>query len=130
MTTCIFCRNSRDKFVDQLRSQFSIEVEVSHYSLIIEYGFFSSGLENVLASVLIPQVRHLPIGDTLWIARHKVSCEEYVLDFIIERKKVNDLLSSIKDTRYKQQKLRLLVCCQVSIRLIDSYLVGKNFHSY
>jgi hypothetical protein len=37
---------------------------------------------------------------------------EYVLDFIVERKRVDDLWSSIKDNRYKQQKLRL----QVSFR--------------
>lgn len=74
--------NSCEKFAVQLRSQFQIEVKI----------------------------RHLPIGDTLWVARHKLNGEEYVLDFIVERKKVSDLLHSIRDTRYKQQKLRLLRC--------------------
>lgn len=32
-----------------------------------------------------------------------------MLDFIVERKRVDDLWSSIKDNRYKQQKLRLQV---------------------
>lgn len=75
-------QNIRNRFVDQLVAQFQVSVEI----------------------------RHLPLGDALWLARHKLTREEYVLDFIIERKKVNDLLHSIRDTRYKQQKLRLLRC--------------------
>ncbi|XP_050234243.1 crossover junction endonuclease MUS81 isoform X2 [Mercurialis annua] len=55
-------------------------------------------------------VRRLPVGDGIWIARHKYHHSEYVLDFIVERKKVDDLRSSIRDHRYKDQKLRLLRC--------------------
>ncbi|KAH9604879.1 hypothetical protein KSS87_002549 [Heliosperma pusillum] len=54
------------------------------------------------------QVRRLPVGDGIWIARHKQLHTEYVLDFIVERKNVDDLRSSIRDNRYKDQKLRLL----------------------
>jgi hypothetical protein len=57
----------------------------------------------------IPQVRRLPVGDGIWIACHKYLLSEYVLDFIVERKKVDDLRSSIRDNRYRDQKLRLLV---------------------
>lgn len=32
-----------------------------------------------------------------------------MLDFIVERKRVDDLRSSIRDNRYRDQKLRLLV---------------------
>nr|GMD62647.1 crossover junction endonuclease mus81 [Ipomoea batatas] len=56
------------------------------------------------------EVRRLPVGDAIWIARHKNTGSEYVLDFIVERKKVDDLRSSIRDNRYKDQKLRLLRC--------------------
>lgn len=56
------------------------------------------------------ETRQLPVGDALWIARHKVLRHEYVLDFIVERKRVEDLWASIKDNRYKQQKLRLQRC--------------------
>ncbi len=55
------------------------------------------------------QTRQLPVGDALWLARHKQQEQEYVLDFLVERKRVDDLWSSIKDTRYKQQKLRIMV---------------------
>ncbi|XP_024028052.1 crossover junction endonuclease MUS81 isoform X2 [Morus notabilis] len=56
------------------------------------------------------EVRRLPVGDGIWIARHKYLGREYVLDFIVERKKIGDLRSSIRDNRYRDQKLRLLRC--------------------
>ncbi|KAK4769643.1 hypothetical protein SAY86_027793 [Trapa natans] len=56
------------------------------------------------------RVRRLPVGDAIWIAHHKYLDNEYVLDFIVERKKVDDLRSSIRDNRYKDQKLKLLRC--------------------
>ncbi|CAD5333504.1 unnamed protein product [Arabidopsis thaliana] len=52
-------------------------------------------------------VRRLPVGDCIWLARHKYQQDEYVLDFIVERKNVDDMRSSIMDNRYKDQKLRL-----------------------
>ncbi|GAA0150027.1 hypothetical protein LIER_09055 [Lithospermum erythrorhizon] len=76
-------RGSRaSKLIDNIRAQFEIEVEV----------------------------RRLPVGDGIWIAQHKQFGSEYVLDFIVERKKVDDLRSSIRDNRYKDQKLRLMRC--------------------
>ncbi|KAL3700927.1 hypothetical protein R1sor_018949 [Riccia sorocarpa] len=54
------------------------------------------------------ETRQIPVGDAIWVARHKQTSEEYVLDFVIERKAVDDLWQSIKDHRYKNQKLRLL----------------------
>ncbi|KAJ7533191.1 hypothetical protein O6H91_13G036900 [Diphasiastrum complanatum] len=74
--------NYKPNFANRLRSQYQVEVEI----------------------------RHLPIGDATWIARDKFHETEYVLDFIVERKAVDDLWTSIKDTRYKQQKLRLMRC--------------------
>ncbi|KAJ3687939.1 hypothetical protein LUZ61_017103 [Rhynchospora tenuis] len=56
------------------------------------------------------EVRRLPVGDGLWIARHKQIKKEYVLDFIVERKNVDDLRESIRDNRYRDQKLRLQRC--------------------
>ncbi|XP_027332483.1 crossover junction endonuclease MUS81 [Abrus precatorius] len=70
------------KFIESICSQFKIQIEV----------------------------RRLPVGDGIWIARHKTLDSEYVLDFIVERKKIDDLRSSIRDNRYKDQKLRLLRC--------------------
>ncbi|KNA06008.1 hypothetical protein SOVF_185050 isoform A [Spinacia oleracea] len=53
------------------------------------------------------EVKRLPVGDAIWIARHKQLSNDYVLDFIVERKDVEDLHHSIRNNRYKTQKLRL-----------------------
>lgn len=55
------------------------------------------------------QVRRLPVGDGIWIARHKYLGTECVLDFIVERKNIDDLRHSIRDNRYRDQKMRLVV---------------------
>ncbi|KAF5805973.1 putative ERCC4 domain, restriction endonuclease type II [Helianthus annuus] len=66
-------------------------------------------LEHVQLHFKIPiEVRRLPVGDGIWIARHKTLGSEYVLDFIVERKNVDDLRSSIRDNRYREQKVRIL----------------------
>ncbi|XP_048330077.2 crossover junction endonuclease MUS81 isoform X2 [Ziziphus jujuba] len=68
-------------------------------------------IENIRSQFKIQiQVRRLPVGDGIWIARHKYLYTEYVLDFIVERKNIDDLRCSIRDNRYKDQKLRLLRC--------------------
>lgn len=56
------------------------------------------------------EIRRLPVGDAIWVARHKQFLSEYVLDLIVERKRVDDLRSSIRDNRYRDQKVRLLRC--------------------
>ncbi|XP_047055375.1 crossover junction endonuclease MUS81-like [Lolium rigidum] len=75
-------QRSTRKFVHNIHSQFNIPVEM----------------------------KRLPVGDAIWIARHKVLGTEYVLDFIVERKNVDDLVGSIRDNRYKDQKLRMQKC--------------------
>lgn len=67
--------------------------------------------------------RGLPLGDALWVARPKPAYEnllaagnvdddgegsnEVMLDHIIERKRLDDLIFSIKDGRFHEQKFRL-----------------------
>ncbi|EGV63003.1 Crossover junction endonuclease mus81 [Yamadazyma tenuis] len=53
------------------------------------------------------EVRPLVVGDIAWIARHKKSGEEAILNTICERKRLDDLASSIKDGRFIEQKVRL-----------------------
>ncbi|KAG1666428.1 Crossover junction endonuclease MUS81 [Nymphon striatum] len=88
-------------------------------------GFASIGSKNS-KSLLIPElrkngvnfeVRKLHIGDFVWIAKERVSpvpgClqikppVELLLNFIIERKRMDDLASSIKDGRFHEQKVSL-----------------------
>ncbi|KAH6810674.1 Restriction endonuclease [Perilla frutescens var. frutescens] len=68
-------------------------------------------IENICSQYQVQiEVRRLPVGDGIWIARHKYLGSEYVLDFIVERKKVDDLRHSIRDNRYRDQKMRLVRC--------------------
>jgi crossover junction endonuclease MUS81 len=65
-------------------------------------------------------MKRLPVGDAIWIAHHKVLHTEYVLDFIVERKSVDDLVGSIRDNRYKDQKLRLKVPSELALTSVIS----------
>lgn len=53
--------------------------------------------------------RALDIGDVLWVARLKDTPSEgpseIVLNYILERKRMDDLVSSIKDGRFTEQKV-------------------------
>lgn len=61
-------------------------------------------------------VRAMGIGDFQWVAkchdpdflrRHGAEGDEIVLDYCVERKRLDDLISSIKEGRYAEQKFRL-----------------------
>ncbi|KEY68485.1 hypothetical protein S7711_01257 [Stachybotrys chartarum IBT 7711] len=63
-----------------------------------------------------PIMRSLELGDAQWIAkphdpgllaRHGSEGDEIVLDWIVERKRLDDLVGSIKDGRFHEQKFRL-----------------------
>jgi crossover junction endonuclease MUS81 len=63
-----------------------------------------------------PIQRNLELGDALWVAkcndpqflsRTGAEGDEVVLDWILERKRLDDLISSIKDGRFHEQKFRL-----------------------
>lgn len=55
------------------------------------------------------ETRALDIGDVIWIAKPKEPSpllpKEVVLDHIVERKRMDDLVSSIKDGRFNEQKV-------------------------
>ena len=48
-------------------------------------------------------IRSLELGDVLWVARKYR--QTTVLDYIVERKRMDDLVGSIKDGRFKEQKV-------------------------
>ncbi|KAL6240029.1 hypothetical protein BDW75DRAFT_196771 [Aspergillus navahoensis] len=63
-----------------------------------------------------PEVRALEVGDTMWVAKFHDSTflrkygeegDEIMLDWIVERKRLDDLIGSIKDGRFHEQKFRL-----------------------
>ncbi|XP_065577861.1 uncharacterized protein LOC136038591 isoform X2 [Artemia franciscana] len=74
------------------------------------------------------EVRRLNVGDYLWVARSNSDpSKELVLPFVIERKRLDDLASSIKDGRYREQKFRLKRCgLQNLIYLVEEY--GNRQH--
>mgnify|MGYP000916776615 CR=1 FL=1 len=64
---------------------------------------------------------NLPIGDFAWLY------DGQILDYIVERKKADDLLSSILDGRYKEQKFRLKNSGFSNIfYLFEGHLKGAN----
>ncbi|KAL2863658.1 crossover junction endonuclease MUS81 [Aspergillus lucknowensis] len=63
-----------------------------------------------------PEVRALEVGDIIWVAKfhdptflskYGEDGDEVMLDWIVERKRLDDLVSSIKDGRFHEQKFRL-----------------------
>lgn len=54
--------------------------------------------------------RNLPVGDGAWIAINKLTKQEAILDHLFERKRLDDLISSIKDNRFREQESRLKKC--------------------
>ena len=51
--------------------------------------------------------RNLCLGDFLWIYKDSKDNEDYIIDYLIERKTLNDLAISIIDGRYIEQKYRM-----------------------
>jgi ERCC4-type nuclease len=82
-------------------------------------------------------VRKLNVGDFLWIAKEKSSplrgqvtlpsSREVVLDYIVERKRMDDLAGSITDGRFNEQKFRLKNCgVKCPIYLVEEF--GDKMH--
>lgn len=72
--------------------------------------------KELISKGIRPTVRALPLGDFFWVAKctdphfltgHGEEGTEIALDYIIERKRLDDLISSIKDGRFHEQKFRL-----------------------
>ncbi|OJD16747.1 hypothetical protein AJ78_03126 [Emergomyces pasteurianus Ep9510] len=82
-----------------------------------------------------PVVRPLEVGDVLWVAkckdptflaRHGEEGDEIMLDWIVERKRLDDLIGSIKDGRFHEQKFRLRRSgVQNVIYLIEDFADGS-----
>jgi hypothetical protein len=62
-----------------------------------------------------PLLRSLELGDAMWVAEvhdpavlkgYGEDGNEVVLDWIVERKRLDDLVGSIKDGRFREQKVR------------------------
>ncbi|CAH6719742.1 crossover junction endonuclease Mus81p [[Candida] jaroonii] len=69
-----------------------------------QIDFFYNRLTNLKVNC---EIRQLSVGDMCWIAKNKKSGNEIILNSICERKRIDDLLSSIYDGRFFEQKARL-----------------------
>ncbi|XP_052895115.1 crossover junction endonuclease MUS81 [Anopheles moucheti] len=70
------------------------------------------------------EVRRLSVGDFAWIVRDD-SGKEFLLPYILERKRIDDLASSIKDGRFHEQKFRLKQCGLPNVIYLIEHL-GNN----
>lgn len=73
------------------------------------------------------EVRHLKVGDFMWICRSKFSSIELVLPFIVERKRLDDLSKSIMDGRFHEQKFRLKKCGVYNVIYLIEDTGGQKF---
>ncbi|KAF9349053.1 Crossover junction endonuclease mus81, partial [Mortierella sp. AD094] len=76
--------------------------------------------------------RALDVGDVIWVARLKDPSfdgpDEIVLDYIVERKRMDDLVYSIKDGRFTEQKFRLKRSgLGHVIYLVETHRVGEVY---
>uniref|UniRef100_A0A182IYC0 Crossover junction endonuclease MUS81 n=1 Tax=Anopheles atroparvus TaxID=41427 RepID=A0A182IYC0_ANOAO len=70
------------------------------------------------------EVRRLSVGDFAWIVKDDTG-REFLLPYIIERKRMDDLASSIKDGRFHEQKFRLKNCGLANVIYLIEHL-GNN----
>lgn len=86
-----------------------------------------------------PIMRALELGDVLWVAKlvdpqllPRSGCEgdEVVLDWIVERKRLDDLVGSIKDGRFHEQKFRLRKSGIKNVIYIIEEISMSNSDSY
>ncbi|EJT98091.1 hypothetical protein DACRYDRAFT_111074 [Dacryopinax primogenitus] len=75
--------------------------EIGRYG---NHDAIKDGLEKLGVQV---EQRVLAVGDVVWLARSKMDGKECVLNWIVERKRLDDLCMSIKDSRFQDQKFRL-----------------------
>lgn len=92
-----------------------------------ERAFFSNKLTQL---GLKTDIQPLAVGDLLWTAKHKVTGDEVVLDFIVERKRLDDLVESIRDGRFLEQKSRLAKTGMKNIYYLIEEQTGSDLSNF
>uniref|UniRef100_A0A182QZJ7 Crossover junction endonuclease MUS81 n=1 Tax=Anopheles farauti TaxID=69004 RepID=A0A182QZJ7_9DIPT len=91
-------------------------------------GKSKSGLDRTLQELaqysVEHEVRRLSVGDFAWIVKDDAG-REFLLPYVVERKRLDDLASSIKDGRFHEQKFRLKQCGLPNVIYLIEHL-GKN----
>lgn len=77
--------------------------------------------EAIRAKGINVETRALRLGDILWIAKRRDGLggeeDECVLDYVVERKRLDDLCQSIKDGRYTEQCVRPPLDTHININI-------------
>ena len=109
----------KKKRTDRLTSPLELDQnDIDNYSICLyiddrekksqNLNYFEDSLKHYKINV---KRRKLPLADFCWVCDVKLKTGEeyrYILDYLIERKTVTDLLSSLLDGRYKDQRKRLI----------------------
>ncbi|XP_062616490.1 crossover junction endonuclease MUS81-like [Saccostrea cucullata] len=101
-------------------------------------GGGKSLLPDLIKNGVTCDLRKLHVGDLLWVAREKTQQtevgmdrprgRELVLDYIIERKRMDDLVHSCTDGRLQDQKFRLKHCgLKKPIFMVEDYGSLQHF---
>lgn len=90
-----------------LPSDYTVQVVVDNREIrgSTQRDFFTRKLTEL--GVVCADPCNLAVGDVVWVASHRTLQERCVLDYIVERKRLDDLASSIRDGRFGEQKARL-----------------------
>lgn len=86
-------------------------------------------IQNTLSNAGVTSItRALSVGDAMWIAREcALPNREIALDHIVERKRLDDLVASIKDGRFHDQKFRLTKSGARNVTyIIEDYNIGDT----
>ncbi len=117
-----------------------IVLDMREVRSVNDRDYLSEGLKK---HGITPNIRSLPLGDVLWVAEvnplyadslkaANIDGEddgkvEIVLEHILERKRLDDLISSIKDGRFHEQKFRLHKSGIKNVTyLIEEYTVSQE----
>ncbi|KAJ7636921.1 hypothetical protein FB45DRAFT_907731 [Roridomyces roridus] len=77
------------------------------------------------------QTRTLEVGDVAWVAISRLDGSECMLDVVLERKRLDDLVASVKDGRFHEQKFRLHQSAISRVFfLVEDYDVRKNMEEW
>lgn len=128
-TTEINNSNSRSEYQIWKKGTYDIKFLLDNREVFSreERNHFSNALKDMGVNI---EVRALPVGDGTWIAINKHTKQETTLNFIFERKRLDDLAGSILDGRFREQKTRLERTGMKTIFYIVEEQMGSDISKY
>jgi len=109
--------SNNDIYIPSINHRIVLQPDEYEIILLLDNREFSTKTDrnyiqdNLALRGINCDTRPLILGDVTWIAKEKKpNGIEIILDHIVERKRIDDLISSIKDGRFREQKNRLKNC--------------------